>query len=79
MSGPELRLFKALKQLRSEIAREGNVPGYVVFTDRSLADMAAKRPTCKESFASIHGVGQAKLEKFAAPFIDLILSEEAST
>jgi len=75
MSGPELRLFKALKQLRSEIAREGNVPAYVVFTDRSLADMAAKRPTSKESFASIHGVGQAKLEKFAAPFIDLILAE----
>lgn len=78
MSGPELRLFKALKQLRSEIAREGNVPAYVVFTDRSLADMAAKRPTCKESFSGIHGVGAAKLEKFAAPFIDLILREEAS-
>tara|TARA_R110002012_G_scaffold123286_3_gene273652 strand:+ start:230 stop:2059 length:1830 start_codon:yes stop_codon:yes gene_type:complete len=77
MSDPELKLFKALKQLRSEIAREGNVPAYVVFTDRSLADMAAKRPTCKESFASVHGVGQAKLEKFAAPFIDLILRESA--
>ena len=77
MSDPELKLFKALKQLRSEIAREGNVPAYVVFTDRSLADMAAKRPTCKESFSSIHGVGAAKLEKFAAPFIDLILRESA--
>ncbi|MEQ8332614.1 DNA helicase RecQ [Nisaea sp.] len=76
MSDPELKLFKALKQLRSEIAREGNVPAYVVFTDRSLADMAAKRPTCKESFASVHGVGQAKLEKFAAPFIDLILKQD---
>ncbi len=75
MSGPELKLFKALKQLRSEIAREGNVPAYVVFTDRSLADMAAKRPTCKDSFSGIHGVGAAKLEKFAAPFIDLILNE----
>ncbi|WP_051284256.1 DNA helicase RecQ [Nisaea denitrificans] len=77
MSGPELKLFKALKQLRSEIAREGNVPAYVVFTDRSLADMAAKRPTCKDSFSGIHGVGAAKLEKFAAPFIDLILRETA--
>ncbi|MEP6149468.1 MAG: DNA helicase RecQ, partial [Nisaea sp.] len=48
MNSQELKLFKALKQLRSEIAREGNVPAYVVFTDRSLADMAAKRPTCKE-------------------------------
>lgn len=76
MSGPELKLFKALKQLRSEIAREGNVPAYVVFTDRSLADMAAKRPTCKDSFSGIHGVGAAKLEKFAAPFIDLILKQD---
>ena len=78
MSGPELKLFKALKQLRSEIAREGNVPAYVVFTDRSLADMAAKRPTCKESFSAVHGVGEAKLEKFAAPFIDLILKQDKS-
>lgn len=77
MSGPELKLFKALKQLRSEIAREGNVPAYVVFTDRSLADMASKRPTCRESFSAVHGVGEAKLEKFAAPFIDLILRESA--
>ena len=76
MSGPELKLFKALKQLRSEIAREGNVPAYVVFTDRSLADMAAKRPTCKESFSAVHGVGEAKLEKFSAPFIDLILTQD---
>jgi ATP-dependent DNA helicase RecQ len=76
MSGPELKLFKALKQLRSEIAREGNVPAYVVFTDRSLADMASKRPTCKDSFSGIHGVGAAKLEKFAAPFIDLILKQD---
>ena len=78
MSGPELKLFKALKQLRSEIAREGNVPAYVVFTDRSLTDMAAKRPTCKESFSAVHGVGEAKLEKFAAPFIDLILKQDKS-
>lgn len=78
MSGPELKLFKALKQLRSEIAREGNVPAYVVFTDRSLADMAAKRPTCKESFSAVHGVGEAKLEKFAAPFMDLILKLDNS-
>ena len=77
MNSRELKLFKALKQLRSEIARAGNVPAYVVFSDRSLADMASKRPTCKKSFATIHGVGEAKLEKFAAPFIDLILRENA--
>ncbi|MEO9903287.1 DNA helicase RecQ [Nisaea sp.] len=76
MNSQELKLFKALKQLRSEIAREGNVPAYVVFTDRSLADMAAKRPTCKESFSAVHGVGEAKLEKFSAPFIDLILKQD---
>ncbi|MEP3113732.1 DNA helicase RecQ [Nisaea sp.] len=76
MNSQELKLFKAMKQLRSEIAREGNVPAYVVFTDRSLADMAAKRPTCKESFSAVHGVGEAKLEKFSAPFIDLILKQD---
>ena len=48
------------------------VPAYIVFSDRSLVDMAQQRPTNKEDFAAIHGVGKAKLRKFADEFLALI-------
>ncbi|MBT4490749.1 MAG: RecQ family ATP-dependent DNA helicase, partial [Rhodospirillaceae bacterium] len=65
-------LLAALKTLRSELSKARGVPAYVVFNDRSLADMARRRPTSEEEFATIHGVGQAKLEKFATAFLALI-------
>jgi len=44
----------------------------VVFSDRSLADMALNKPTSIDEFAAIHGVGQAKLKKFATTFLAVI-------
>ncbi|MDE0727798.1 MAG: HRDC domain-containing protein [Alphaproteobacteria bacterium] len=64
--------MSALKSLRSELSRARGVPAYVVFNDRSLTDMARRRPTSEDEFATVHGVGQAKLEKFAAAFLALI-------
>ncbi len=72
LSARDLELLSALKSLRSELSRARGVPAYVVFNDRSLTDMARRRPTSEEEFATVHGVGQAKLEKFAAAFLALI-------
>ncbi len=72
LSARDLELLSALKSLRSELSRARGVPAYVVFNDRSLTDMARRRPTSEEEFATVHGVGQAKLEKFAATFLALI-------
>jgi ATP-dependent DNA helicase RecQ len=44
----------------------------VVFHDRSLQDMARRRPSSHDAFAEVHGVGAAKLAKFAEPFVALI-------
>lgn len=65
-------LLLSLKSLRTRLAKEEGVPAYVIFSDRSLIDMAVKRPTSQSAFGEIHGVGQAKLERYAEAFVDLI-------
>ena len=68
----ETALLAVLKALRLEIARERGVPAYVVFTDRTLIDMARRRPRTEAEFAEVNGVGAVKLEQFAAPFLAAI-------
>ena len=65
-------LLAVLKALRLEIARERSVPAYIVFTDRTLIDMARRRPRTEAEFAEVSGVGAVKLEQFAAPFLAAI-------
>jgi ATP-dependent DNA helicase RecQ len=62
-------LLGALKDLRRRLAGERQVPAYIVFSDRSLHDMAERRPATTTEFADIHGVGAAKLRDFAAIFL----------
>jgi len=68
----ETIVFERLKQLRSEIATARNVPAYVIFHDKSLRDMARKRPTTIATFSKVHGVGQAKLDQFGEAFLTAI-------
>ena len=65
-------LLEALKAKRRELAGEANVPAYVIFADRSLIDMASKRPQSLDAMADVHGVGSAKLKKFGSVFLDVI-------
>ena len=61
-----------LKRLRLELARAQGVPAYVVFTDATLQDMARKHPRDRAAFAAVQGVGAAKLERYAEPFLELL-------
>jgi ATP-dependent DNA helicase RecQ len=65
-------LFDQLKSLRKKIAKEKNLPPYVIFHDPSLEEMATTYPTSKEELLQINGVGAGKAAKFGKPFIDLI-------
>jgi ATP-dependent DNA helicase RecQ len=65
-------LFTQLRILRKELADAEQVPPYIIFTDRSLQEMAAYFPQSTATFSQIHGVGQMKLEKYAAHFLALI-------
>lgn len=67
-------LFAKLKALRRNIANEQEVPPYLVFTDATLAEMAATMPTFHAEMLAVNGVGERKLSRFGDEFLDLIES-----
>ncbi|MFN0194662.1 MAG: DNA helicase RecQ [Aestuariivirga sp.] len=68
-------LLNRLKALRRRLAEARRVPPYVIFSDRSLIDMAAKAPKTEAEFAAVHGVGEAKLRDLAKAFLAEIGAE----
>jgi superfamily II DNA helicase RecQ len=67
-------LLQKLKELRLELAKARRVPAFVIFADKSLIDMAQKKPKSLDAFANIDGVGSAKLSQFGLVFTQLIKS-----
>ena len=65
-------LLEALKALRTKLARAQNVPAYVVFSDRTLAELATHRPTTARAMREIHGIGDAKLERYGTAFLGVV-------
>ncbi|MBK7429697.1 MAG: DNA helicase RecQ [Bacteroidetes bacterium] len=65
-------LFAALKDLRKKIAKQRNVPPFVVFQDPSLEEMAIQYPITMDEMKNITGVGTGKAVKFGKPFLELI-------
>lgn len=65
----ELKLFEKLRELRLQIAREEGMPPYIVFSDRTLIDMAAKAPVKKDEMMEVSGVGENKYAKYGERFI----------
>jgi ATP-dependent DNA helicase RecQ len=57
-------LFESLRALRAELAREQNLPAYVIFHDATLRAMASERPRSLGELARINGVGASKLERY---------------
>ncbi len=72
--GKRLRneLFEELRRLRLQLAREKNVPPYIIFSDATLEEMAAHVPLNKAQFADISGVGEKKLEDYGTVFLETI-------
>jgi len=66
------KLFELLKALRKKMAKEKDLPPYVIFQDPSLEEMATTYPTTKDELASVNGVGMGKVNKFGKEFLDLI-------
>jgi ATP-dependent DNA helicase RecQ len=71
-AGHDEVLFDLLKNLRKKLAKEKNLPPYVLFQDPSLKEMATVYPTTREELAHIAGVGMGKVQKFGKPFLDMI-------
>jgi ATP-dependent DNA helicase RecQ len=65
-------LLGALKALRTSLAQQQQVPAYVIFPDRTLIDMAARRPASMGEMLDVDGIGQVKLERYGAIFFDVV-------
>lgn len=71
-------LLLKLKALRTRIAREENVPPYVVFTDKTLIEMARYIPINKDEMLKIKGVGALKFERYGKNFMELLINLSSS-
>jgi ATP-dependent DNA helicase RecQ len=65
-------LLGALKSLRARLAQVQKVPAYVVFSDRTLIELATRRPDGPSAMREIHGVGDSKLERYGAAFLEVV-------
>jgi ATP-dependent DNA helicase RecQ len=65
-------LFQALRTRRTALAKAQSVPAYVILPDRSLLDMARRKPATAAQMAGIHGVGEAKLARYGEAFLEVI-------
>jgi RecQ family ATP-dependent DNA helicase len=65
-------LLVRLKALRMKLAKSRGVAAYVIFSDKSLIDMATRKPLTKWDFGEVHGVGAAKQEQFGSIFLEQI-------
>jgi len=66
------RLFETLRGKRKELADEAGVPPYVIFSDKTLIEMAVFFPQSRDSLLDIHGVGAVKCKKFGELFLNII-------
>jgi ATP-dependent DNA helicase RecQ len=72
-------LFEQLRQLRTTLAKAEGIAAYMVFADRTLVEMAERRPANDAALKALHGVGERKLQRYGAIFlaeIDAFLSRQ---
>jgi ATP-dependent DNA helicase RecQ len=72
VSDEDAPLLSALKAKRRALAEAARVPAYVIFTDKTLIEMAETRPATLDAMARIGGVGAKKLESYGATFLEVI-------
>jgi ATP-dependent DNA helicase RecQ len=79
VSEEDAPLLSALKAKRRALAEEARLPAYVIFNDRTLIEMAERRPASLDEMAGISGVGAKKLERYGAMFLAVISGAEPET
>ena len=72
LSGSDAELYDALRELRAELAKESNVPAYVIFSNATLTDMAKKKPKTMSEFKRVSGIGEIKASWYGKQFLQRI-------
>jgi ATP-dependent DNA helicase RecQ len=70
----DVGIFEQLRALRKELADEQGIAPYMVFSDRSLREMAASQPEDKAAMLQVNGVGEVKFERYGEEFLTLLRS-----
>ena len=70
----DLPVFQALRELRAQLAREQNVPAYVIFHDSTLRNIAEHRPSSLSDLARVGGIGGTKLARYGQQVLDAVLA-----
>ncbi len=70
--GADEGLFNALRAKRAELAAKKGVPAYIIFSDKTLKDMALTAPKTMEQFSTVFGVGAAKQKQYGEAFLEVI-------
>jgi ATP-dependent DNA helicase RecQ len=68
----DIELWEALRACRTDLAGEQGIPPFMIFHDATLKEMLDNKPSSLESFASISGVGQKKLDKYGIEFLAVL-------
>ena len=69
----DVEVFDSLKALRTQIAKEANIPPYIVFSDKTLKDLANKTPQDKAQMLDVHGIGEIKFKKYGKRFLEVLV------
>ena len=72
LSEQEMEIFQTLRVLRKTLADKQGMPAYVIFHDSVLIELARRRPQTEEDMSAIPGIGAAKLERYAVPFLKIL-------
>ena len=72
LEGAHAELFERLRALRLAFARSEGVAAYLVFPDRTLLDMAERRPATLSELREVQGVGERKLARYGAAFLEVL-------
>ena len=70
----EQDLFQRLKDLRNQLARQENVPAYIIFSDVTLQELATYLPGEMEELKQISGFGEVKIQRYGAPFLEKVVA-----
>ena len=71
----DYELFETLRRLRMEIAKAERVPPYIVFSDKTLKEISARKPRTKEEFLKVSGVGEHKCKKYGEKFLAVLAGQ----
>lgn len=69
-------LFERLRTKRAQLARSKGVPPYVIFADRTLAELVTAAPKTLEAMREVHGIGDAKLKRYGDAFLKLLVADD---